>query len=140
MAAKHQRHLKKAELGKRRSAASQNRMRIISSLGAEVPAKKGKRNKEDTFGMDDEDWNVYRAIVSTSLLSNEFLTCVMEWHTIGCNCISSPTETINCNYISCSCQSNLINDIPYSRKYASCLWTPPKDVVIIIVVIEGLTN
>ena len=63
MEAKHQRHLKRAELGKRRSAASQKRMRIISSLGAEVPTKKGKRNKEDTFGMDDEDWNVYRAIV-----------------------------------------------------------------------------
>ncbi len=62
--AKRQRHVKKAELGKRRSAASQNRMRIISSLGAEATVKKGKRNKEDTFGMDDEDWNVYRAIVS----------------------------------------------------------------------------
>jgi len=62
--AKRQRHLKKTELGKRRSAASQNRMRIISSLGAEATVKKGKRNKEDTFGMDDEDWNVYRAIVS----------------------------------------------------------------------------
>ncbi len=62
--AKRQHHLKKAELGKRRSAASQNRMHIISSLGAEATVKKGKRNKEDTFGMDDEDWNVYRAIVS----------------------------------------------------------------------------
>ena len=61
------RHLRRAELGKRRSAASQNRMRIISSLGAEPRVKKGKRNKEDTFGMDDEDWNVYRAIVSTCI-------------------------------------------------------------------------
>jgi len=41
-------------------------MRIISSLGAEARVKKGKRNKEDTFGMDDEDWNVYRAIVRFS--------------------------------------------------------------------------
>ena len=57
--------MKKTELGKRRSAASQNRMRIISSLGAEVPAaKKGKQSNEDTFGMDDSDWNVYRTIVS----------------------------------------------------------------------------
>lgn len=39
-------------------------MRIISSLGAEVTVKKGKQNNEDTFGMDDDDWNVYRAIVS----------------------------------------------------------------------------
>lgn len=64
MELKRQRQSKKAELGKRRSAASQNRMRIISSLGAEVTAKKGKQSNEDTFGMDDDDWNVYRAIVS----------------------------------------------------------------------------
>ncbi len=65
MESKRQRQVKKAELGKRRSAASQNRMRIISSLGAEVPAaKKGKQSSEDTFGMDDSDWNVYRTIVS----------------------------------------------------------------------------
>lgn len=64
MESKRQRQSKKSELGKRRSAASQNRMRIISSLGAEVAVKKGKQNNEDTFGMDDDDWNVYRAIVS----------------------------------------------------------------------------
>ncbi len=46
---------KKAELGKRRSATSQNRIRFISSFGAEATVKKGKRNKEDTFEMDDED-------------------------------------------------------------------------------------
>ena len=65
--AKRQRQSKKAELGKRRSAASQNRMRIISSLGADIAVKKGKQS-EDTFGMDDEDWNVYRAIVSHVLV------------------------------------------------------------------------
>lgn len=67
MESKRQRHLKRAELGKRRSAASQNRMRIISNLGAEVAVKKGKVSTEDTFGMDDEDWNVYRTIVSGGL-------------------------------------------------------------------------
>ena len=63
---KRKRQLKKQELGKRRSAASQNRMRIISQLGAEetLAGKKSKRNKEDTFGMNDDDWNVYRDIVS----------------------------------------------------------------------------
>ncbi len=59
--AKRQHHLKKAELGKCRSAASQS---IISGLGEEATVKEGKRNKEDTFGMDDENWNVYLAIVS----------------------------------------------------------------------------
>ena len=63
---KRQRHQRKAELGKRRSAASQNRMRIISQLGAEdiQVKKRSKKTKEDTFGMNDEDWNVYRDIVS----------------------------------------------------------------------------
>ena len=59
-----QRRQQRTELGKRRSAASQNRMRIISQLAEEGVGKKSKRSKEDTFGMDDDDWNVYRAIVS----------------------------------------------------------------------------
>ena len=66
---KRQRHQRKAELGKRRSAASQNRMRIISQLGAEDNQikKRSKKTKEDTFGMNDEDWNVYRDIVSEQI-------------------------------------------------------------------------
>lgn len=66
MEQKRQRHQRKAELGKRRSAASQNRMRIISQLGAEENQikRRSKKTKEDTFGMNDEDWNVYRDIVS----------------------------------------------------------------------------
>lgn len=43
------------EMAKRRTAASQERMRIISQL-----AKREK--KEDNFGMRDEDWDVYKAI------------------------------------------------------------------------------
>ena len=41
-------------------------MRIISQLGAEDNQikKRSKKTKEDTFGMNDEDWNVYRDIVS----------------------------------------------------------------------------
>ncbi|XP_059478228.1 actin-related protein 5 [Neocloeon triangulifer] len=46
---------KKQDMAKRRTAAAQERMRIISQL-----AKKDKR--EDTFGMKDEDWDVYKAI------------------------------------------------------------------------------
>lgn len=67
--------VRKQELGKRRSAASQHRMRIISLLGAEESLqtkKKTKQSKEDTFGMDDDDWNVYRTIVSPCQLVQGF--------------------------------------------------------------------
>ena len=70
MEQKRQRHQRKAELGKRRSAASQNHMRIISQLGAEENLVKhcsNKKTKEDTFGMNDDDWNVYRDIVRAAL-------------------------------------------------------------------------
>ncbi|KAL7642190.1 UNVERIFIED_CONTAM: hypothetical protein RMT77_006751 [Armadillidium vulgare] len=46
---------RRQEMAKRRTAASQERMRIISQL-----AKREK--KEDNFGMRDEDWDVYKAI------------------------------------------------------------------------------
>jgi len=49
------RRQKKQDMAKRRTAAAQERMRIISQL-----AKKDKR--DDTFGMKDEDWDVYKAI------------------------------------------------------------------------------
>ena len=78
---KRQRDVKRVELGKRRSAASQNRMRIISSLGAEVAVKKGKQQGgEDTFGMDDSDWNVYRTIVSSLGVWSVFIRGVVCAH------------------------------------------------------------
>ncbi len=49
------RHFRKQQLTKRRTAASQERMRMISQL-----ARKDK--KEDTFGMNDDDWDVYKVI------------------------------------------------------------------------------
>ena len=49
------RHFRKQQLSKRRTAASQERMRMISQL-----AKNTK--KEDTFGMNDDDWDVYKTI------------------------------------------------------------------------------
>ncbi|KAL5467704.1 hypothetical protein EMCRGX_G031967 [Ephydatia muelleri] len=57
------RQQQRQELSKRRSAASTHRMRIISRLAeGEAAAGKKSRKKEDTFGMDDDDWNVYRTI------------------------------------------------------------------------------
>lgn len=49
------RHHRKQQLAKRRTAASQERMRMISQL-----AKHSK--KEDNFGMNDDDWEVYKVI------------------------------------------------------------------------------
>ena len=46
-------------------------MRIISQLAEEAAiGKRSKRSKEDTFGMNDDDWNVYRAIVSSTKTSS----------------------------------------------------------------------
>ena len=52
---KQARFQKRQQMAKRRTAASQERMRIISQL-----AKHTK--KEDTFGMNDDDWEVYKQI------------------------------------------------------------------------------
>merc|ERR1719266_2984818 len=49
------RQLRRQQLAKRRTAASQERMRIISQLARNT-------KKEDTFGMKDEDWEVYKQI------------------------------------------------------------------------------
>ncbi|XP_011506105.1 PREDICTED: actin-related protein 5 isoform X2 [Ceratosolen solmsi marchali] len=46
---------RRQDMAKRRTAAAQERMRIISQL-----ARKDKR--DDDFGMRDEDWDVYKAI------------------------------------------------------------------------------
>lgn len=53
-------------MAKRRTVASQERMRIISQLAR-------REKKDDTFGMRDEDWDVYKAInkVSKYCIINE---------------------------------------------------------------------
>lgn len=49
------RRQRKQDLAKRRTAAAQERMRIISQLAR-------KEKGTDDFGMRDEDWDVYKAI------------------------------------------------------------------------------
>lgn len=49
------RRQRRQDMARRRTAAAQERMRLISQL-----ARKEKR--DDTFGMRDEDWDVYKAI------------------------------------------------------------------------------
>lgn len=55
---------RRQDMAKRRTAAAQERMRIISQL-----ARKDKR--DDDFGMRDEDWDVYKVINRVS--ANNFL-------------------------------------------------------------------
>ena len=53
----------KADLGNRKSLASQIRMKSIANLASDAPTKKRRRgNDDDTFGANDDDWGVYRQI------------------------------------------------------------------------------
>jgi len=52
---------RKQALNKRKSYASKERMRILSQL-AKGNSSSPKTQKEDTFGMKDEDWDVYKYI------------------------------------------------------------------------------
>lgn len=65
------------ELTDRRSRASQLRMRSIANLASDTPApKRRKKNAdEDTFGADDEDWMIYREIVSEVEVYVQSLYC-----------------------------------------------------------------
>ncbi|XP_046844993.1 actin-related protein 5-like [Xenia sp. Carnegie-2017] len=63
------RQQRKDDLSKRRSAASIERMRIISKLAHDPNIREDgslrgghKKPKDDTFGMNDDDWMVYRHI------------------------------------------------------------------------------
>ncbi|KAL9094676.1 MAG: hypothetical protein Q9165_002945 [Trypethelium subeluteriae] len=55
----------KADLGNRKSLASQMRMKSIANLASDSPSRKRRRGgDEDTFGADDADWGVYRTIAT----------------------------------------------------------------------------
>ncbi|KAG0650264.1 Actin arp5 [Hyphodiscus hymeniophilus] len=55
----------KADLGNRKSLASQNRMKSIANLASDNPTKKRRRgNDDDNFGANDDDWGVYRQIAT----------------------------------------------------------------------------
>lgn len=56
----------KAELSDRKSLASQMRMKHIAGLAATNEGKRKRKGDEDTFGMDDSDWHVYRDIANES--------------------------------------------------------------------------
>ena len=52
---------RRLELTKRKSVAAQERMRILSMLAKSGGSGTGKK-KEDTFGMKDEDWDIYKTV------------------------------------------------------------------------------
>lgn len=55
----------KADLGNRKSLASQIRMKSIANLASDNPTKKRRRGgDDDTFGANDDDWGVYRQIAT----------------------------------------------------------------------------
>ncbi|KAG5301882.1 chromatin remodeling complex subunit [Histoplasma ohiense] len=55
----------KADLGNRKSLASQMRMKTLANLASDTPTKKRRRGTDDdTFGANDDDWRVYRTVAT----------------------------------------------------------------------------
>lgn len=81
-----ERKKRRAQLGDRKSAAAQNRMKSLASLAADTNGgkkrKKGDEEKDDGFGRDDSDWAVYRELVSKRFMA--FLTLAGRRRGLGC--------------------------------------------------------
>ncbi|KAL2038685.1 hypothetical protein N7G274_008443 [Stereocaulon virgatum] len=57
------RERQKADLGNRKSLASQMRMKTLANLASDQPGRKRRRGgDDDNFGANDEDWGVYRQV------------------------------------------------------------------------------
>jgi actin-related protein 5 len=54
----------KADLGNRKSVASQMRMKTLANLAAEGPKKRRRGGDDDDFGANDEDWGIYRTVAT----------------------------------------------------------------------------
>lgn len=54
----------KADLGNRKSIASQMRMKTLANLAADGPKKRRRGGDDDDFGADDADWGVYRTVAT----------------------------------------------------------------------------
>ena len=58
-----ERERQKADLGNRKSLASQMRMKTLANLASDAPGRKRRRGgDDDNFGANDEDWGVYRTV------------------------------------------------------------------------------
>ena len=54
----------KADLGNRKSLASQMRMKTLANLAADGPKKRRRGGDDDDFGANDEDWGIYRTVAT----------------------------------------------------------------------------
>jgi actin-related protein 5 len=55
----------KADLGNRKSLASQLRMKTLANLASDAPGRKRRRGgDDDNFGANDDDWGVYRTVAT----------------------------------------------------------------------------
>ena len=54
----------KADLGNRKSLASQIRMKTLANLAADGPKKRRRGGDDDDFGANDEDWGIYRTVAT----------------------------------------------------------------------------
>jgi actin-related protein 5 len=61
----------KADLGNRKSLASQMRMKTLANLASDGPKKRRRGGDDDTFGANDEDWGVYRTVATGGDQSDE---------------------------------------------------------------------
>lgn len=62
----------KADLGNRKSLASQIRMKTLANLASDQPGRKRRRGgDEDNFGANDDDWSVYRTVQTGEPASDE---------------------------------------------------------------------
>ena len=59
------RERQKADLGNRKSLASQQRMKTLAALSSDQPGRKRRRGgDDDSFGANDDDWTVYRTVAT----------------------------------------------------------------------------
>ncbi|KAJ5767625.1 Actin-like protein arp5 [Penicillium manginii] len=61
----------KADLGNRKSLASQQRMKTLANLASDGPKKRRRGNEDDDFGANDDDWGVYRTVAKDEQSDDE---------------------------------------------------------------------
>lgn len=64
----------KADLGNRKSMASQQRMKTLANLASDQPSRKRRRavgGDDDNFGANDDDWSVYRTVQQGEVSDSE---------------------------------------------------------------------
>lgn len=90
LARRRERQQRRQELTKRKSAAAQERMRILSML-AKTGGTGSSKKKEDTFGMRDEDWDIYKAVSKVHLIKRwRWLT--VKYFSMLTFCLTNRTE------------------------------------------------